>query len=99
MRVSVPQTPLPTAQAKTLPPPLGIELTHGVFEFAPSFISGFARASRIGSAEEYLERIARTLERPYRSLIRDASFIIRLAPELLAFYLLLWELGSERHSA
>jgi hypothetical protein len=87
------------AQAKTLPPPLGIELTHGVFEFAPSFISGFARASRIGSAEEYLERIARTLERPYRSLIRDASFIIRLAPELLAFYLLLWELGSERHSA
>ncbi len=87
------------AQEKTLPPPLGIELTHGVFEFAPSFISGFARASRKGSVAEYLTRIAGALERPYRSLIGDASFIVRLAPELLAFYLLLWELGSERHSA
>jgi uncharacterized Zn-binding protein involved in type VI secretion len=87
------------APEKTLPPPLGIELTHGVFEFAPSFVSGFARSSRMGSVAEYLTRIAGTLERPYRSLIGDASFIIRLAPELLAFYLLLWELGSERHSA
>jgi hypothetical protein len=87
------------AQEKTLPPPLGIELTHGVFEFAPSFISGFARASRMGSATEYLKRIAGALERPYRSLIGDASFLIRLAPELFAFYLLLWELASERRSA
>jgi hypothetical protein len=84
---------------KTLPPPLGIELTHGVFEFAPSFISGFACASRTGSAPEYLKRIGCMLERPYRSLVGDASFLIRLAPELFAFYLLLWELGSERHSA
>jgi hypothetical protein len=73
------------AQGKTLPPPIGMELTHGVFEFAPSFICGFARASRIGSAVGYLKAIAGTLERPYRALIGDASFLIRLAPELFAF--------------
>lgn len=85
-------------QENTLPPPLGIELTHGIFEFAPSFISGFAHASRHDSVPEYLNRFATRLERPYRSVVSDASFLIRLAPELLAFYLLLWELSSERLS-
>jgi hypothetical protein len=85
-------------QEPTLPPPLGIELTHGIFEFAPAFISGFARASRRDAAPDYLNRLAGRLERPHRSIIGDASFLIRLAPELFAFYLLLWELVSESQS-
>jgi hypothetical protein len=85
-------------QEKTLPTPIGIELTHGIFEFAPAFISGFAHASRHDAAADYLNRLAFKLERPYRSIIGDASFLIRLAPELFAFYLLLWELASERPS-
>jgi hypothetical protein len=85
-------------QERTLPSPTGIELTHGIFEFAPAFISGFAHASRRDAAADYLNRLAVRLERPYRAIIADASFLIRLAPELLAFYLLLWELSSERQS-
>jgi hypothetical protein len=83
-------------QERTLPPPIGIELTHGIFEFAPAFISGFAHASRHDAAADYLNRLAVRLERPHRAIIADASFLIRLAPELFAFYLLLWELSSER---
>jgi hypothetical protein len=81
-----------------LPPPIGLELTHGIFEFAPSFISGFAYASRHDAAADYLNRLAGGLKRPYRAVIGDASFLIRLAPELFTFYLLLWELTSERQS-
>jgi hypothetical protein len=36
------------------------------------------------------------LGRQYRRVIGDAAFLIRLAPELLAFFLLFWELESER---
>ena len=82
---------------RTPPLPRGIEeSTHAILEWVPAFYSGFARASRQDFAEEYLKQIASTLERPYRSLIGDASFLIRLAPELFAFFLLLWELASER---
>jgi hypothetical protein len=79
----------------TLPTPRGIELTHGIFEFAPCFISGFAFASRHDTAADYLNRLGNRLERPHR-VIGDASFLIRLAPELFTFYLLLWELATER---
>lgn len=83
------------AQEKTLPAPKGLEDSHALIELAPAFLSGFARHSRNGTAETYLRSMAAKLERPYLSLVGDASFLIRLAPELLAFYLLLWELAKE----
>ena len=83
--------------AETLPVPQGIEETHAIFELAPAFFSGFARASRQGTAKTYLKDISDQLGRPIRSVIRDASFLIRLAPEMLAYYLLLWELAKERN--
>ena len=83
-------------QPKTLPLPHGIEETHAILEFVPAFFSGFARASRQGTAESYLRGIADNFRRPFWSVIGDASFLIRLAPELLAYYLLLWELATER---
>lgn len=84
---------------KTLPVPAGIEDGHALVEWLPAFFSGFARASRLGSAEVYLKEISVETDRPYRSLISDASFLIRLAPELFAFYLTLWELSSARQAA
>lgn len=86
------------AKAKTLPVPQGIEISHALIELAPAFLSGFARHSRQGTAESYLHAMAAQLGRPYRSVVGDAAFLIRLAPELLAFYLLLWELTEERRS-
>ena len=85
-------------QVKTLPLPRGIEETHAIFEFVPGFFSGFAQASRQGFAEKYLQDIADNLGLSVRSVIGDASFLIRLAPELFAYYLLLWELVIERNT-
>lgn len=84
---------------KTLPMPTGVEGSHAILEWIPAFISGFARASRAGSPDSYLRIMGNATERPYRSLIGDASFLVRLAPELFAFYLTLWELGSEKQAA
>jgi hypothetical protein len=81
---------------KTPPLPRGIETSHALIELAPAFISGFARTSRRGSTAAYLSALALKLGRPYRKLIGDAAFLIRLGPELLAFFLLLWEFESER---
>jgi hypothetical protein len=81
-------------KAYTLPIPADIELTHAIFGVVPAFISGFARASREGGAKDYLCILAERLGKPYGSVVSDASFLIRLAPELLAFYLMLWELAS-----
>jgi hypothetical protein len=86
------------AKEKTLPVPQGIEISHALIEMAPAFLSGFARHSRQGTTESYLQAMSAQLERPYRSLVGDAAFLIRLAPELLAFYLLLWELAEEGRS-
>lgn len=77
-------------QARVIPMPTEMEISHGIIELIPYFISGFARASRQGTAAEYLRALA---ERVERSVVDDASFMIRLAPELLTFYLLVWELG------
>lgn len=79
-------------QPDILPLPQGLDESHAILEWVPNFFSGFARASRRGEAEKYLQDIAKELDRPIRRIIGDASFLIRLAPELLAYYLLLWEL-------
>ncbi|MDV6225625.1 hypothetical protein R2G56_04935 [Nitratireductor aquimarinus] len=80
-------------QAKTIPVPAEMELSHGIIELVPSFISGFARASRHGAAAQYLDALAANVG---QSVVDDASFMVRLAPELLTFYLLFWELGREQ---
>lgn len=77
-------------QERALPILPDMEVTHGIIESVPYFISAFARASRQGSASEYLDMLT---EKMGRSVVDDASFMIRLAPELLAFYLLFWELS------
>lgn len=84
---------------KTLDTPQGIEISHDIFEFIPSLISGFARSSRQGRARDYFERMSSILGWSHREVVSHASFLIRLAPELLAFYLLLWELSSEREAS
>ncbi len=82
---------------RILPLPHGLEDTHALIEWAPAFLSSFALNCRRGTARQYLQNYATALGRPYLSLVGDASFLIRLAPELLAFYLILWEL-TERQS-
>ncbi len=82
---------------RILPLPSGLEETHALIEWAPAFLSSFALNCRRGTARQYLLAKSSALSRPYLSLVGDASFLIRLAPELLAFYLILWEL-TERQS-
>lgn len=84
------------SREKTPPVPHGIETSHALIERVPAFLSGFARASRRGAADEYLHCMSDRLGRQYRCVIGDAAFLIRLAPELFAFFLLMRELESER---
>lgn len=82
-----------------LPISHGIEIEHDVLECVPSFMSGFARTSRQGAAPQFLKAIAKALDCDERAVVTDTAFLLRLAPELLAFYLLLWELSKERRCA
>lgn len=58
---------------------------------APRVISALARASRYGKPEQFWEQVSREGHFPER-VRKDIGFVLRIAPELLAFYLLLWEL-------
>lgn len=82
--------------ARVLPLPSGLEETQALIEWAPAFFSSFALNCRRGAAREYLQKQSVALGRGYLSLVGDASFLIRLAPELLAFYLILWELTERQ---
>ncbi|MBA4130092.1 MAG: hypothetical protein C0519_01565 [Hyphomicrobium sp.] len=86
-------------RTKLVPPrPRGIQEEHALIEWSPAFFSEFARQSRQACPREFLERTAHSLGRAYDDVVRDAAFLIRLAPELLAFFLLLWELTSDRQT-
>jgi hypothetical protein len=64
---------------------------------APSFFSAFARASRReaycdGAIWTFFARLAQRVQRPINEVIRETGYLARLGEELLAFYLLFWEL-------
>jgi hypothetical protein len=58
----------------------------------PAFASAMARAGRYGDSRAFWESLSATVQRPSFEILEDAGFLLRLAPELTAFYLLLWEL-------
>lgn len=86
-------------QTPVLALPREIEATYPIIEWGPAFYSAFARHSRSGTVKGYLTDLSNSLSRPLPEVASDASFLVRLAPELLAFYLLLWELADEGRSS
>ncbi len=60
-------------------------------------ISALARASRAGNVDQFWTRAAKAPGQPPEKTRADIGYVLRIAPELLAFYLILWEL-VERNS-
>jgi len=64
--------------------------------WSSALLSGFARASRLNSVAEYVEGLSKRAEMTQAQALTSVAFMLRLAPELFAFHLLLWQIAKER---
>lgn len=67
-----------------------------VDRWTSALLSGFARASRNNEVEDYIQSILDEKRLKELECLDSIALLIRLAPELFAFYLLLWEIAKER---
>lgn len=61
-----------------------------------AILSEFARASRTGSAGQFIETLAKTLNWRPGDVLASIGFLLRLAPELFFYFLLVWQLAKVR---
>ena len=59
-------------------------------------LSEFARASRTGSAGQFIQRLAVDLDWRESDVLASIAFLLRLAPELFFYFLLVWQLAKVR---
>ncbi|WP_134500746.1 hypothetical protein [Microvirga pakistanensis] len=78
--------------AKALAAPAALSDEMELISAMPGAISAFARACRRGESTSFLETIMTRNQEAGTHTYRNAAFLIRLAPELLAFYTTLWHL-------
>jgi hypothetical protein len=72
-------------------------LAHGV----AAFLSGAAKAWRFKTFAAFLQDLSQRTSTAREMLLEDIGLLLRLSPELTAYYLLLWELVrmTERQDA
>ncbi len=58
----------------------------------PCLLSALAHASRNGRVAQFWNKLASYTTRSPEGVRKDVGLVLRIAPELLAFYLLFWEL-------
>ena len=58
-------------------------------------LSAFAKASRRQESAVFWNEVARRTDRSKANITRNMGFLLRIAPELFAFYLILWELVTK----
>lgn len=75
-----------------LPVPEGLADRLSLVEALPAFISAIAKAARWQRSEQHWQQLAAHVSRPLDEVLEDIGFLLRIAPDLMAFYLLLWEL-------
>jgi len=61
-----------------------------------ALLSGFARASRLNEVAQYVDTVSTRAGMPPAQALTSIAFMLRLAPELFAFHLLLWQIAKER---
>ncbi|MGV2980649.1 hypothetical protein ACERNI_10635 [Camelimonas sp. ID_303_24] len=64
--------------------------------WATALLSGFAQASRFRKVCDYLEALSRRTGVSPAQALSSTALLLRLAPELFAFHLLLWQIAKER---
>lgn len=75
-----------------LPAPERLSDRLTLVDALPAFVSLTAKAARYGEAEAHWHSLATRVCRSQAEILEDVGFLLRLAPDLFAFYLLLWEL-------
>ena len=83
-------------RAKTLELPHDLADGFALVQETPRVIAALTKAWRFGDVEAFWHNLASTLNWPTERVRKHIGTLLRLAPELLAFYLLLWVL-VERH--
>ena len=64
--------------------------------WASALLSGFARASRFDDVPCHVKAISQRAGMTEEQALTSIAFLLRLAPELFAFHLLLWQIAKER---
>ncbi|MFA1626881.1 hypothetical protein ACDY96_30350 [Rhizobium mongolense] len=82
-----------------LPAPEGLSERLTLSTALPGFVSELCRHARMGQSRRFWEKLATKIERPSSEVLSDVGFLLRLAPDLFAFYLLLWELVRRSEAA
>lgn len=75
-----------------LPVPERLADRLSLVEALPAFVSAIAKAARWQRSDQHWQQLAVNTSRPLDEVLEDVGFLLRLAPDLMAFYLLLWEL-------
>lgn len=81
--------PMPKRQPDDDRPP-GIDLAIA------ATLSEFARANRSGSAGQFIQTLAKSLDWRESDVLASIGFLLRLAPELFFYFLLVWQLAKVR---
>jgi hypothetical protein len=63
--------------------------------WATATLSAFARASRMGEMGGFIAPLCDRLGWREHDVLTTLAFLLRLAPELFAFYLLLWQIAKD----
>ena len=64
--------------------------------WASSALSSFARASRMDEVDEFIAKMCDRLHWSDAEALTTVALLVRLAPELFAFFLLTWQIARER---
>ncbi len=72
------------------------EEPHSVDLWVAACLSAFARASRMGEVEEFISVLKQRLGWSATEILNTLSLLLRLAPELFAFFLLTWQIAKDR---
>ncbi len=64
--------------------------------WAAATLSEFARVSRSGNVEDFISKTKNDLVWPEEKVLDTLALLLRLAPELFSFFLLVWQLAEDR---
>ena len=90
-----------TIASADLRPPAPLRSSEAVEQssidvWAASTLSAYAKASRTGEVPEFLSALRKQLKWSEADVLTSLAFLLRLAPELFAYFLLLWQIAKDR---
>ncbi|MGX0975608.1 hypothetical protein ACSSVY_001318 [Roseovarius sp. MBR-51] len=82
-----PPAPLRTSDAEEQSP---------IDVWTASTLSAYAKANRTGELPEFLSALRQQLKWSEADVLTSLAFLLRLAPELFAYFLLMWQIAKDR---